>query len=51
MPKKKKSKPKPLPENMEEEILNNKENRKKIKVKIFETPPAPPPQARKKSGY
>jgi len=47
MPKKKKSKPKPLPVNMEEEILNNKENRKKIKVKIFEKPTAPP----KKSGY
>ena len=48
MPKKKKTKPKPLPSNMEEDILKNKENRKKIKVKIFEKPP---PQSRKKSGY
>ena len=55
MPVTKKSNPKPLPENMEDAILKSKETRKKIKVKIFETPrPAAPPgkvRARKKSGY
>ena len=57
MPVTKKSNPKPLPENMEDAILKSKETRKKIKVKIFETPrPAAPPRrgkdrARRRSGY
>tara|TARA_R110002167_G_scaffold37280_2_gene116936 strand:- start:1252 stop:1401 length:150 start_codon:yes stop_codon:yes gene_type:complete len=49
MPKKKKKTiPKPLPKDMEDAILKNKENRKKIKVKIFETPA---PEPKKKSRY
>jgi len=48
MPKKNKSKP--MPSLIEEDIIKHKENRKKIKVKIFEQPkPTPPPK--KKSKY
>mgnify|MGYP001183235915 CR=1 FL=1 len=48
MPKKNKSKPKNLSEKMEDDILKNKEDRKKIKEKIFEKPNVKP---KKKSGY
>ncbi len=44
MPKKSKSKPIQLKDKLENDILENKEKRKKIKVKIFETP-------KKKSKY
>lgn len=43
----KKSKSKIMPSLIEEDIIKHKENRKKIKVKIFEQPTPP----KKKSKY
>ncbi len=44
----KKSKTKTMPSLIEEDIAKHKENRKKIKVKMFEEPKKEP---KKKSGY
>jgi len=45
----KKSKSKPMPSLIEEDILKHKDNRKKIKEKVFEDPQPKP--KKKKSKY